>query len=247
VTATGLLFFSALVGATAYISGIFGMAGGMILMGGLLMLVSVPDAMILHGITQLASNGWRAFLWRRYVDGRIFARYALGLVAACAGFSLLRFVPDERLVFLCLGIVPFLAWLLPDRLVPQAGRPWGAELCGLVCVSLQLLSGVSGPMLDVFFVRSGYDRRVVVATKAACQVISHIAKVLYFGLLIGAGTGAALDPLVLAAAVGIAVAGTTLSRAALERLTDRNFRRYTMWIVMAIGAVYLARGVLGFL
>ena len=39
---------------TSFLSGIFGMAGGMILMGLLLMLMSVPAAMILHGITQAA-------------------------------------------------------------------------------------------------------------------------------------------------------------------------------------------------
>ena len=32
------------------------MAGGMLLMGGLLFFVSVPDAMILHGLTQMTSN-----------------------------------------------------------------------------------------------------------------------------------------------------------------------------------------------
>src|SRR5207245_8378149 len=50
--------------ATAFLSGLFGMAGGMILIGVLLMLMPLPTAMVLHAITQMASNGWRAFLWR---------------------------------------------------------------------------------------------------------------------------------------------------------------------------------------
>ncbi|MGZ5081409.1 MAG: hypothetical protein ACXWHZ_18785, partial [Usitatibacter sp.] len=50
---------------TSFISGILGMAGGMILMGILLAMMPVPAAMMLHGITQLASNAWRAVLWRR--------------------------------------------------------------------------------------------------------------------------------------------------------------------------------------
>ena len=53
--------------ATAFLSGIFGMAGGLILMGVLLALMPVPAAMMLHGVTQLASNGWRAFLWRDHI------------------------------------------------------------------------------------------------------------------------------------------------------------------------------------
>ena len=52
---------------TSFLSGIFGMAGGMILVGILLALLPLPDAMMLHGVTQMASNGWRALLWWRYV------------------------------------------------------------------------------------------------------------------------------------------------------------------------------------
>ena len=52
--------FAAAVLFTSFLSGIFGMAGGMILMGLLLAMLPVATAMLLHGITQLASNGWRA-------------------------------------------------------------------------------------------------------------------------------------------------------------------------------------------
>ena len=65
------LIAAALVGATgpltSFLSGIFGMAGGMILLGVLLILLDVAPAMVLFGVTQFASNGWRAALWRRFV------------------------------------------------------------------------------------------------------------------------------------------------------------------------------------
>ena len=67
----------AMVG-TAFLSGIFGMAGGMILIGVLLALLPVPEAMMLHGVTQMASNGWRALLWWRYVRWGAVAPYILG-------------------------------------------------------------------------------------------------------------------------------------------------------------------------
>ena len=57
-----IALFATMIG-TAFLSGIFGMAGGMILVGVLLALLPVPAAMALHAITQMASNGWRAFLW----------------------------------------------------------------------------------------------------------------------------------------------------------------------------------------
>src|SRR5438105_14625127 len=79
VAVLALLAVSALV--TSFISGILGMAGGMILMGILLAVLPLPVAMMLHGITQLASNAWRALLWRREVDWRIFRGYLYGAVA----------------------------------------------------------------------------------------------------------------------------------------------------------------------
>ncbi|HSN19689.1 MAG TPA: hypothetical protein VLS49_03380, partial [Usitatibacter sp.] len=54
--------------ATSFVSGILGMAGGMMLLGILLAVLPVPTAMALHGITQLASNGGRAAMLREDVD-----------------------------------------------------------------------------------------------------------------------------------------------------------------------------------
>ena len=70
-----VLGLSAAVVATSFISGILSMAGGMILMGILLATMSVGSAMIVHGVTQLASNGWRAILWRQFIDRRIVVGY----------------------------------------------------------------------------------------------------------------------------------------------------------------------------
>jgi uncharacterized protein len=53
--------------STSFISGVFGMVGGMILMGVLLAIMPVAAAMVLHGVTQMASNGWRAWLWRTHI------------------------------------------------------------------------------------------------------------------------------------------------------------------------------------
>ena len=49
---------------TALLSGIFGMAGGMVLMGALVLLLPISAAFVTHGIIQIISNGWRAWLNR---------------------------------------------------------------------------------------------------------------------------------------------------------------------------------------
>ena len=226
---------------TSFLSGIFGMAGGMILMGVLLPFLPVPTAMVLHAVSQMTSNGWRAALWARYIEWRIFARYTVGLAAALAIFAFVRIVPDRPTVLIILGLMPFLAVMIPDRLAPRADRPGGAEFAGFVGTALQLISGVSGPMLDIFFVRTMMDRRTVVATKATCQVVTHLTKLVYFGGL--AGGGNELGWGILGIAVVMAVIGTSASRFVLECMSDAQFRRWTRGIVMAIGAVYIAQAV----
>jgi len=82
----------------------------------------------------------------------------------------------------------------------------------------------------------------VVATKAPCQVLGHTSKLAYFGGALGAAELAA-QWWHWAVLIGCAVAGTSLSRAVLERITDAQFRRWTRTIVLGIGTVYLIPGV----
>ena len=49
--------------------------------------------------------------------------------------------------------------------------------CGALCATLQLVAGVSGLLLDVFFVRSAMDRHGVVATRAMSQILGHLIKI----------------------------------------------------------------------
>lgn len=230
-----------LVLGTSFLSGIFGIAGGMILMGGLIFLMPVPAAMILHGATQLAANGWRAALWWRYVDLGVIFRFSVGSAAALALFSVVIFVPDRATVLICLGIVPFLAFAIPEQHAPHAKRRGAAEMAGFIGTGLQFVSGVSGPLLDAFLVRMPVDRRVIVASKSACQVIAHSMKLIYFGGIITADDST-VSWVLLAAGMTLAVAGTTLARAVLDRLTDQQFRTWTKRIVLAVGSVFLFQG-----
>jgi uncharacterized membrane protein YfcA len=226
---------------TSFISGILGMAGGMILMGVLLALLSVPAAMMLHGIAQLASNGWRALMLRSEVDWRVIRGYAAGAAVALALFMMLRFVVAKPVALIAMGLTPFVALLLPERLHLNVERPWHPFACGAVCLALNLTAGIAGPILDVFFVRSKMTRHAVVATKAMTQSLSHLVKIAYFGGVL-AVEGAEVTPALAGMMVVLAVVGTTLSRQVLERISDRSFRQWTRWTVMTLGVMYLASG-----
>ena len=228
---------------TSFISGILGMAGGMILMGILLAMMPLPEAMMLHGITQLASNGWRALLWRDQVDWRIFRGYVYGALTMLVVFAIAKLVVSKPVAFLVMGLTPFIAMLLPEELhlnVERKGQPYA---CGLICSALALLAGVSGPILDVFFVRSRMGRHAVVATKAMTQSFSHISKIIYFGVFAAIEGSAEVNPWMGGMMVILAFTGTSLSRHVLERMNDKSFRLWTRWTVLTLGVFYLGSGV----
>lgn len=226
--------------ATSLLSGVFGMAGGLVLVGVLLFLLPLPEAMALHAVTQVASNGWRGALWIRHVRWGIFGRYAIGCAVALAAWSMLRLVPEKAVAILALGISPFLLKLLPARFRPDPERAAHGLGYGIACMSLMLLTGVAGPLLDSFFLGGRLDRHAIVATKAACQVLGHVLKGVYFGGLVAGG--AALDPWLAAGAVLASLVGTVAARPLLAALTDAQYRLWANRLVTGIAAFYVAQG-----
>ena len=230
-----LLAFAAFV--TALLSGVFGMAGGMVLMGVYTALLPVPTAMVLHGGSQLVANGSRAVILRNDVYWRGFRLYVVGALSAFALLSALRYVPDPLVVFLGLGLAPFLAPLMPASL-RDFERPPAALLTGFLVAAGQLISGAAGPLLDIAFVRSRLTRHEVVATKAVTQVFSHVLKLVYF---VPALEGQHITPALMGALVVATVMGTRIGTYVLERMSDASFRLYTRALVYGIGGVYLCK------
>jgi uncharacterized membrane protein YfcA len=226
---------------TSFLSGIFGMAGGMILMGILLAIMPLATAMVLHGLTQMTANGWRAWLWRGHIRWRIVAFYSGGAVFATLVFAAVQLSTNKPVALIMIGLLPFIGLLLPARLAPDILRAGHGFGCGAACTALQLLAGVSGPILDVFFVRSALDRREMVATKAAVQALGHFLKAAYFGHLL-VGSGDEVAPAAGVLGIALALIGTQLSRRALEAISDAQFRSWSRGLIAAVAAVYLLQG-----
>ncbi len=227
---------------TATLSGIFGMAGGLMLMGALAFVLPVSAAFVTHGILQLVANGWRAVLHRKYVDWRIIANYAIASAAAGAVIALIAFAPSRPLLFLLLGLVPMLVWLPRSWIQLDAAKTPHALISGFLVTLVNLTAGVAGPLLDIFFVRTALTRHQIVATKAATQVFSHLAKILVYGTPLLAAPKAVMPPIwVFAIAIPASMLGTAAGGWVLDRISDVDFKRWTAWIVTGIGLVYLVK------
>lgn len=225
---------------TSFLSGIFGMAGGLILVGVLLAILPLPAAMMLHGVTQLASNVWRASLWWRHIRWKPVAAYVAGCALALLAWSLFRYVPETPLALLMLGVTPFMVRLAPAKLRANPHSPRQGVFYGTICMTLILLTGVAGPLIDSFFLGGNLDRREIVATKSACQVFGHAAKLVYFGGIID--QVGSVDPIVAGLAILASMLGTSLAARVLEAMSDVQFRLWANRIITTIAVYYIAQG-----
>ena len=107
-------------------------------------------------------------------------------------------------------------------------------------MGLMLMTGVSGPLMDTFFLGGNFGRREIVATKATCQVASHFTKLIYFGGIID--QAATLDPVLAAVAIAASMLGTTLARRILEAMSDAQFRTWADRLITTVAGYYILYG-----
>ena len=239
MTASAIALVGGTIVLSSFISAVFGMAGGMVLLGVLLVYFDVATAMILFSVIQLATNGWRTLHWRQYVRWRIFWGYAAGAMVAFVAMRAIAFVPDKAVVYILLGLLPFVVQVIPANAQPNIEWRYVPFFTGIGTTIIQFIAGVGGLFFDIFFQKSSLDRRTTNATKAAAQTFSHIIRLAYFGSLAGFGH---VQPEVLAPAILLAVAGAVGAPYVIERMTDHSFRRWTLAIIYILAAIYLSRG-----
>lgn len=225
--------------ATAFLSSIFGMIGGLILMGVLVSILPIAQAMVLHGIIQLTSNGYRAYLNRRDICWSLIAGFLMGGLVAMALLLIFTYTPNQATVFLILGALPFIAAALPAHMALDITKPHMSLAAGFIVVLTNLLAGVGGPLLDIFFQRSPLTRHQIVATKAIGQSFGHLSKIIFYGSL--AFSTLPSTPFI-ALCLGFSIIGTTVGKRVLDKMEDHQFFKWTNRIMLTVGAIFIIRG-----
>jgi len=239
MTAASLAILGLTVVVSSFISGVFGMAGGMVLLGVILVYFDVATGMLLFSILQISGNGWRALVWRRFVRWPIFYWYIAGAVLAFVVMRAIAYVPNKAVVYILLGAMPFVTEAIPESMRPNIEWRGVPFFTGIATTIVQFMAGVGGLFLDIFFNKSKLDRKTTIATKAITQTFSHVVRGAYFGSLTGLGH---LELAVWGPGVVLALAGAVAAPYVLERMTDHGFRRWTRLIIFTIATVYLVRG-----
>jgi uncharacterized membrane protein YfcA len=223
---------------TAVLSGVLGMAGGIALLGVLLVYLPPLVAIPLHGVIQLVSNGSRVVVQRRHARFDWIAWYTLPLIpAGLVGLQIARRLP-EALLEGAIGAVVLAATWLPkrgDAAGASARRPRTRFLAlGALSGFLNMLLGAIGPMIDPFFLGLGLGRQALVGTKAACQAIGHAVKIGLFG---AAGFAFAEHAPLLALGSLCAIGGTWVGSRLLDRMSEESF----LWLYRGVLTVLALR------
>ena len=238
---TGMIF-SLIIFLTAALSAVFGMAGGLLLLWFLLLLFPVTAAIAVHGLIQFSANLSRAWVSRDYIMWPIIVKITAGVLIAAGMLLTVNYTPNAATISLIIGLMPLLVWMPSNWVKLDASRSSHALACGLTAGGLTIAAGVSGPLIDIFFIRTHMGRRQIVATKAAIQVISHgIKTIFYFKAVLSLSEGEWGYVLL---AIPLAIVGTNAGNYVLTRMTDANFKSLTRWIVTAIGIFYFTQGLI---
>lgn len=247
-----IAFLALVVFATSLISGTFGMAGGMILMGVLLTLLPVAAAVTLQSAIQLVSNGWRCFLWRRHIVWHVLPWYICGIALGFALMVSVHYVPDKNLAFIMMGSVPLLTMALGRYSRLHIENPYHTVPAATLLTFVHMSAGVVGPLLDLLYINASLTRQQIISTKAFTQTIMHLVRLGYFGALIPLLSGKGGWPedialIWLPFLLGAAIAGNTAAAWFVHRMHDRHFKSISRVLIACISLYCLYQGISGYL
>ena len=225
---------------TSILSGVLGMAGGMLLLAALLTRLEPTVAIPVHGIVQLISNGSRAWFLREHVRVKTIVPFVLPLLPAAAlGAYLLGTLPAGVGKMLIGAFVLYFTWRpgrskdAPPRAQPHPGRMLAAG--GALVGFFSTLVGATGPLLAPFIVALELSPQATVGTMAVCQVFQHASKVLVFGVA-GFDFRSMVGP---ALALSMcAIIGSALGTRWLDRI-DRDLFKRIVRVLLTVMAIQL--------
>jgi uncharacterized membrane protein YfcA len=218
--------------ATAVLSAIVGMAGGITLLAVMLLFLEPLVVIPLHGAVQLVSNSSRTFIQRAHLRWDIIGRYSVLLLPmGFVGLWLARGLPPDAMKML-IGVFVLAATWAPGLLLlgthPEETNPERRFfLLGGVVGVVNMAVGATGPLIAPFFLNLGLTRFALIGTKAGCQMLGHLAKLVVFGIA-GFAFQDWIPLLVLLSAC--VIAGTWAGSQLLTRVSEVWF----VWIYKAV-------------
>ena len=238
-----LLFIVTTLGSL--LSGLTGLAGGAVILGGLMMFFPTAESLAMHGVVQSVSNCTRVLFWWKSVHWDVVWRYTLFLIPGAFIGGLLFNHLNLHLVEASLGaLILAVVWLPMPAPFGGTFTKNGFIWLGLLSGFFSMLAGVVGPLLNPFFDKLDIKRDQMVSTKSACQLILHLARIGSYAGVVGLDLqkyGVEMVLMVIAAVLGI-----YLSRPMGRHITDRQLDTILKVLLTSIGTKNVASGLVGY-
>lgn len=205
---------------SAFVTGVAGAAGGLLLLG-VLAAVFPPAILIpVHTVVMLGDNCGRiAILWR-HIMWRALAPFFIGAaIGAAAGGQIFVSLPTEILQISLGVLIIVFTWMPKIASVGSLGGRFG--LVGFAATFVGMFVSATGVLVGPFVAAACKDRRDVIGTFSATMALVHLCKLVAFGFL-----GVSLAPYfpLIAAMLAATVIGNLLASRILNRIPERAFR-----------------------
>lgn len=214
---------------TAVLSGMIGMGGGMLLLAAMFCFMSHGEAIPAHAAVQLVSNSTRTLAFLTHVNWSVTLRFLVGVIpGSVLGVGLLVWLgpPDDAEPYLkmLVGAYILVALFMPTSGAHgrSAGRWWDFPVLGLAAGSAAFTVGAVGPLIAPLFARRGFVKEQLVATKAVCQSLLHLAKIPVFLTVRTYPDLAELSVATLLMAV-LVIPGTLIGKRLLRNVSEQSF------------------------
>lgn len=225
---------------TAFMGMLTGAGGGPILLA-LMAMVLPPTVLIpVHTVVQLGVGSSRAILLWRYVLWPTMLPFFAGcVIGAALAAPIFVSLPEAILQIIVAAFILVVAWF-PDfgRIGPERGR---MTVLGTGATFLAMFVSSTGPLIAPFVAAISPDRRNYASTTSALLTMTHVVKLVAFGLM-GFAIGAYLP--LMAAMVATAFLGNLAARQVLFKMPEQLFRTILkiLLTVLALRLFWVAAG-----
>lgn len=166
---------------TSAIAGVLGLGGGMLLIAVMPIFLPANIVIPLHGLTQLTSNASRAYFARQSIQWNLLGSFIFWSLFGIGLFGFVLLNTPITWIPLFIGIYILLS--LWSRYFKQLfSRFETLFIIGILQTGLGLLVGATGPLSLTILSKKLSCKEQIVATSAVFMLISHLFKLVLFGL-----------------------------------------------------------------
>jgi uncharacterized membrane protein YfcA len=229
-------------GCTSFIAGVFGAAGGLLLLGGLAMVFPPTILIPIHTVVLVGDNVSRLIImWRHVFRAALLPFFIGAALGAALGGKIFVSLPTTTLQFILGCSILVFVWM--PKIAASGSMHARLGAVGFAATFIGVFVSATGTLVGPFInAACPDDRRQMIATFSAAMGIVHICKLVAFGLL-----GMTLAPYLplMAAMVATASIGNLIGSRVLNRVPEKIFRAVFRVIITLLALRILWMGAKG--